>query len=83
MISKRVVFSGSPVTECSLLDSIATLIRPLRLGHCIYCLKVAITVYVNATILRYRLKKDATIFRNMGRFDPVLVKPDRFDLILV
>ena len=36
---------------------------------------MAIAVYVNATILRYRLKKDATSFKNMGRVGPVLVKP--------
>ena len=56
--------------------------RPLRLGHCIYCWKVAIAVYVNATILGHTLMKDATSF-NMGRFGPVLVKPGRFGLILV
>ena len=44
---------------------------------------MAIPVYVNATILGYRLKKDATSFKNMGRFGPVLVKPGRFGLILV
>ena len=48
-----------------------------------FCWTVAIAVYVNATILRYRLKKDATSFKNMGRFGPVLVKPGRFGLILV
>ena len=60
----------------------ATFIRPLRLGHCIYCWKMAIAVYVNATIVGYRLKKDATSFKNMGRFGLVLVKPGRFGLIL-
>ena len=54
--------------ECILLDSTTTWIRPLRLGHCIYCWKVAIAVNVNATILGYRLKKDASSFKNMGRF---------------
>ena len=44
---------------------------------------MAIAVYVNATILGHRLKKDATSFKNMGHFGPVLVKPGRFDLILV
>ena len=44
---------------------------------------MTITVYVYATLLVYRLKKDATIFKNMGRFGPVLVKPGRFGLILV
>ena len=57
--------------------------RPLRPGHCIYCWKVAIAAHVNATILEYRLTKDATSFKNMGRFGPVLVKPGRFGLILV
>ena len=59
------------------------MIRPVRLDHYIYCLKVAIAFYVNATLLGYRLKKDATSFKNMGRFGPVLVKPGRFGLILV
>ena len=49
----------------------------LRLGHCIYCWKVAIAVYVNATILGYRLKKDATSSKNMDRFAPGLVMPAR------
>ena len=31
----------------------------------------------------YRLKNDATSFKNMGRFGPVLVKPGRFGLIMV
>ena len=69
--------------DCSLLGSTATLIRPLRIGNCIYCWKVAITVYVNATILGYRLKKDATGSENRGRFDPGLVRPGRFGLIVV
>ena len=40
-------------------------------------------ILVNATILGYRLKKDAPSFKNMRRFGPVLVKPGRFGLILV
>ena len=44
---------------------------------------MAIAVYGNAAILRYRLKKDATSFKNTGRFGPALVKPIRFGLILV
>ena len=52
------------------------------LGHCIYCWKVTIAVYVNATILGYRLKRDATSSQNMGRFDPGLASPSRFGLIL-
>ena len=47
-----------------------------------YCWKVAIAVYVNATILGYRLKKDVTSSKNMGRFGPLLVRPGRFGLIL-
>ena len=47
-----------------------------------YCWKVAIAVYVNATILGYRLKKDVICSKNMGRFRPVLVSPGRFGLIL-
>ena len=43
---------------------------------------MAITVYVNATMLGYRLKKDATSSENMGRFDPGLVRPGRFGLIV-
>ena len=61
--------------------STATLIRPLRLGNCIYCWKVTVAFYVNATILGCRLKKDATSSKNMGRFGPGLVRPDRFGLI--
>ena len=41
-----------------------------------------IAVYVNATILGYRLKKDATSSKNIGRFGPGFVKPGRFGLIL-
>ena len=44
---------------------------------------MALAVYVNATILGYRLKKDATSFKNMGHFGIVLVTPGRFGLILV
>ena len=47
-----------------------------------YYWKVAIAVYVNATILGDILKKDATSSRNMVRFGPVLVRPGRFGLIL-
>ena len=54
---------------------------PSRLGHCIYCVTVRIAVSVNATILGYRLKKDATSSQNMGRFGPWLVRPGRFGLI--
>ena len=43
---------------------------------------MSIAVYVNATILGYRLKKDATSSQNMGRFGRVLVRPGRFGLIL-
>ena len=43
---------------------------------------MVIAVYVNATILGYRLKKYVTSFKNMGRIGPVLVKPVRFGLIL-
>ena len=43
---------------------------------------MTIAVYVNATILGYRLKKDATSSQNMGRFGPGLVRPGHFDLIL-
>ena len=43
---------------------------------------MTIAVYVNATILGYRLKKDATSSQNMGRFGPGLVRPGRFGLIL-
>ena len=32
--------------------------------------------------LGYRLKKDVTSSKNMGRFGPVLVRPGRFGLIL-
>ena len=46
--------------------------KPFKVSRCIYCWKVAIAVYVNAT---YILKKDDTGFMNMGRFGPVLVKP--------
>ena len=60
-----------------LLGSTATLICPSRLGHCIYCWKVTIAVYVNATLLGYRLKKDATSSQNMGRFGPGLVRSGR------
>ena len=60
----------------------ATLICPSRLRHCIYCWKVIITVYVNATILGHRLKKDATRSQNMGRFGTGLVRPGRFGLML-
>ena len=83
LLAQWSVFSGHPVIECSLVVSTATLIRPLSLSHCIYCKKVAIAVYVNATIFGYSLKKDATSFKNIGRFSPVLVKPGRFGLILV
>ena len=44
---------------------------------------MAIAIFVNATILGYRLKKDATGFKNMGHFGPMLVKPGRFGRILV
>ena len=60
--------------DCSLLGSTATLIRPSRLGHCIYCWKVTIAVYV---------RKDATSSQNMGRLGPGLVSPGHFGLILV
>ena len=46
-------------------QALQLLIRPLRLGRGMYCWKVAIAVYVNATILGYKLKKDATSFNNM------------------
>ena len=46
------------------------------------CWKVTIAVYVNNTILGYRLKNDATSSQNMGRFGPGLVRPGRFGLIL-
>ena len=65
-----------------LLVSTATLIRPSRLGNTIYYWKVAIAVYVNATMLGYRLKKDATTSQNTGLFGPELVSPGRFGLIL-
>ena len=39
-------------------------------------------VYVNATILGYKMKKDATCSQNMGRFGPRLVRPGRFGLML-
>ena len=51
LLALGTVFSGAPVIDCSLLGSTATLIRPLRLGHCINCWKLAIAVHVNATIL--------------------------------
>ena len=76
-------FQAVQLLNAGLLDSTATLICPLRLGHCIYCWKEAIAVYVNATILGYRQKKDATSFKNMGPFGPVLVKPGRSGLTLV
>ena len=65
-----------------LLVSTAILIRPSRLGRCIYRWKVIVTVYVNAPILGYRLKKDATSSQNMGHFGLGLVTPGRFGLIL-
>ena len=37
---------------------------------------------VYATILGYRLKKNAFSSKNTDRFGPVLVRPDRFGLIL-
>ena len=76
------MLSGSPVIDCSLLGSTATLICPSRLGHCIYCWKVTIVVYTNATVLGYRLKKDATSSQNMGRFGPGLIRRGRFGLLL-
>ena len=82
LLAQGAVLSGSPVINCSLLGSTATLIRPSRLGHCIYCRKVTIAVSVNATLLAYRLKKDATSLQNVGRFGPGLVRPGRFGLIL-
>ena len=36
LLAQGVVFLGAPVIDCSPLGSTATLIRPLRLGHCIY-----------------------------------------------
>ena len=83
LLAQGAVLSGSPVIDCSLLDSMATatLIRPSGLGNCIYCWKVTIAVYVNATILG-RLKKGATSSQNMGRFGPGLVRPGRFGLML-
>ena len=47
-----------------------------------YCWKVAIAVYVNATKYEYRLKKDVTNFKNMGHFSPEFVRPGRLGLIL-
>ena len=47
-----------------------------------HCLSLAIVVYINATLLEYRLKKDATRSKNMGRFGPGLVRPGRFGLML-
>ena len=41
-----------------------------------------LAVYIDTTILGYRLKKDATSSQNMGRFGPGLVRPGRFGLIL-
>ena len=38
-------------------------------------------VYVNATILGCKLKKDATSSKRMGRFGPVVVSQGRFGLI--
>ena len=69
LLAQGAVFSGTSVIDCSLFGSTAALIRPLRLGHCIYmyCWKVAIAVYVNVTILGYRLKKDVTSSKNKGR----------------
>ena len=52
------------------------------LGHCIYCWKVTIAVYVNATLLGCRLKKGTTSSQNIGRSGPGLVRPGRFGLIL-
>ena len=43
---------------------------------------MTIAVHVNATILGYRLKEDATSSQNMGRFGLGLVRPGRFGLIL-
>ena len=43
---------------------------------------MAITVYINATILGHR-QKDATISKSMGRFGPGLDIPGCFGLILV
>ena len=43
---------------------------------------MTIAVYVNATILGYRLKEVATSSQNMGRFGPGLVRPGRFGLIV-
>ena len=43
---------------------------------------MTIAVYATATILGYRLKKDATGSQNMGRFGPGLVMTGRFSLIL-
>ena len=75
------VFSSSPVIECSLIDFTAALIRPLRYGLCMNCWKVANRCLCNCHSTR--LKKDATSFKNMGRFGLVLVKLGRFGLILV
>ena len=43
---------------------------------------MTIAVYVNATVLGYRLKKNATSLQNMGHFGLVFVRPGRFGLIL-
>ena len=84
LLAQGAVLSSSPYIDCSLLDSTAIFIhvRPSRLDHCIYCWKVTIAVYVNATILGYRLKKDATSSQNMGRFGLGLVRPGRIGLIV-
>ena len=43
---------------------------------------MAIAVYVNATILGYRLKKDAISSKNVDRFGPEMDRQDRYGLIL-
>ena len=68
LLAQEAVISSSPVIDCSLLGFTATMIRPSRLGHFIYCWKVTIAVYVNVTILGYRLKKDGT--SHFGSFWP-------------
>ena len=59
---------------------------PLQLWYALQGFVIAYTVtigvYVNATILGYRLKKDATSSQNMSRFDPGLVRSSRFGLIV-
>ena len=71
LLAQGVVLSGSPASRLH-----CNLDTPFK--ACIFCWKVTIAVYVNATIVGYRLKKDATSSQNMGRFGPGLVKPGLF-----